>query len=388
MFATIRKHQTWLWAFIIAAVIVSFVIYFTPNADRQGGGGRASQYGTMDGRTISRNEYLEAYVEARLAFLLRYGVWPDSSEARRSGANMERETRTRLVVLDRLRQLNVKPGEAAVAQWIVDNFGGKDPESAKPKYEQFLVTLRKQHGVNSDAVHRFIEHEIGASHLADVAGIPGLLVTPRSAAALYRQQNEKIEAEAVVFSVSNHLAQVTLDAAALSQHYSNRLSQYRTPERVRLDYVRFPMSNHLAQAEQSMAQRTNLAAEIERIYLNSSPGSYRDTNGQALPPDAIRAKIREQYRDREALVQAHREAARFATNFETMASLTPDTLAQVAKEKSLAVATTEPFSESDGPAGLKVRDTFTSMAFKLTPENPVALSPIRGEDAVYVISLW
>lgn len=387
MFATIRKHQTWLWAFIIAAVIVSFVIYFTPNADRQGGSGRASQFGTMDGRPINRKEYLEAYVEARLAFLLRYGVWPDSSEARRSGVNMERETRTRLVVIDRLQKLNVKPGEAAVAQWIVDNFGGKDPESAKPKYEQFLVMLRKQHGVNGDAVHRFIEHEIGAGHLADVTGIPGLLVTPRSAATLYRQQNEKIEAEAVVFSASNHLAQVTLDATALSQYYSNRLSQYRTPERVQVDYVKFPMSNYLAQAEQSMAQRTNLAAEIEQIYLSSNPSSYRDTNGQALPPDAIRARIREQYRDREALVQAHREAARFATNLEAMPALTPDTLAQLAKEKSLAIATTEPFSESEGPAGLKVRDTFTSLAFKLTAENPVALSPIRGEDAVYQISL-
>jgi hypothetical protein len=387
MFATIRKHQTWLWGFIIAAVIVSFVIYFTPSAARDRSQGGRSQFGTMHGRPITRQQYLDAYNDVRLTYFLRSGTWPDSGDARRMGFDTGRETQNRLVLIDQLEALNIHVSEASIAQWILDNFGGNQPATAKVKYDNFINELRLRHGVSEATLQGFIRRDIGINHLAQVAGLPGKLVTPRSAAEVYRQENEKIEAEAVVFPVSNYLATVQLDPAALGQFYTNRQSVYRIPERVQLYYLRFDRTNYLAQAEAALARRTNLAAEIDRAYLSSNPSAFTGTNGQPLPPDAAKARIREQERDRQALAEAHKEAARFATNFEVLTNLTVDTFVTVATNKGLATAVTEPFSEMESPRGLRVPRQLGSLAFKLTPAEPIALSPIRGEEGVFLFAL-
>lgn len=387
MFATIRKHQTWLWGFIIAAVIVSFVIYFTPTAGQGRGGGGRSQFGTLNGRPISRQQYLEAYNDVRLSYFLRFGSWPDDADARQMGFNVGRETQNRLVLIDQLDALNIQVGEAAVAQWILDNFGGEQPATAKAKYDNFVAELRQRYGIAEDTLQGFIRRDIGVNHLGKLAGLPGKLVTPRSAAELYRQDNEKIQAEAVVFPASNYLASVQLDPAAIGQFYSNRQSLYRTPEQVQVHYLRFELTNYLAQAEAALTRRTNLAAEIDRVYLSSNPNAFMDTNGQVMPAEAAKARIRQQLQHNQALAEAHKEAARFATSFEGMTNLSADALVSLAAQRGMTGAVTEPFPEMQPPRALKVRDNFAAMAFKLTPEEPVALSPIRGEDAVYLIAM-
>ena len=53
MFGTIRKHQTWLWGIIIVGTVVSFVIYFSPNARFGMSGGRRNSIGSVDGQSIT-----------------------------------------------------------------------------------------------------------------------------------------------------------------------------------------------------------------------------------------------------------------------------------------------------------------------------------------------
>src|SRR5207244_8040697 len=66
---------------------------------------------------------------------------------------------------------------------------------------------------------------------------------------------------------------------------------------------------------------------------------------------------------------------------------------QSANLDKLAAATgypsgiTEPFTQRDGPKDLKALDTFTQVAFALTPEQPMPSDPLPGEDGVYVITL-
>ena len=76
MFGTIRKHQRWLWALIIAAVIVSFVAFFSPN--QRMGREAPSVVGTIDGRPLSDTEVREQLRLANLSGFLRFGVNYDS----------------------------------------------------------------------------------------------------------------------------------------------------------------------------------------------------------------------------------------------------------------------------------------------------------------------
>lgn len=386
MIGTIRKHQTWLWAFLITAVIISFVIYFTPSVGRDYGDGRRETFGMMKGRPITRPQYVEAWTEAQLNFFMTYMTWPEQAELKKFRFSMEREVRNRLVLLEKMRELNIQVDEGAMAEWIVEHFSdGKTPGSAKAIFQGFVERELPRHRISGEQFQRFIEHQIAVEHLVAVASLPGKLVTPREAAGLYRQENEKVEAEAVVFSATNFLSSVKLDPAAVAQFYTNRQSFYRIPERVSVSYVKFAASNYLVQADQALAKITNLAAVIEQRYVSSGPNFFTDTNGQVLPPEAARARIKQNLRDQQALFAAHRAAALFATELEEIKPVKAENLKNLAAAKGLVCADLEPFDE-DGPRGLKGAALIGQQAFKLTPERPIS-PPTKAEDGMYLIAL-
>src|SRR5437773_960307 len=166
MLGHIRRHQKWLWVLIAGATIISFVIFLDPTTGRRGGGrsifgGRTGDYGSINGRAISPEE-----------------------------------------------------------------FG------------------------------QIVRHEAGIEHLFALGGLSGGLVAPREAEALYRQENEQLATEVVLFPASNYLAGVEVTPAALGQFYTNNMAQYRVPERVQVGYVKFEITNFLAEADQLLAQET------------------------------------------------------------------------------------------------------------------------------------
>ena len=386
MIGTLRKHQTWLWSVIIAAVIVSFVIYFTPSISRDRGGVSRGQFGSMHGRALTRKQFVEAYTESQLSQFLRTGTWPDAGDARRTGVDLDRMARERIVLIDRLEALGVEVGDASVAAWIEQNFAHPDqPGSARLMYEALVKQLDRYNVTEGDLV-RYIRHEIGISHLVAVAGVAGELVTPREAEMHYRRQNERLEAEAVVFSSSNYLASVNLDPEAVAQFYTNRLAAYRIPEKVQVQFVRFDFTNFLSQAEAALSRRTNLTAELDALYAQAGANRFLDTNGQVLPPDAAKARIRDELLQNESRMAARRAAAVFGTELENIKPVQADNLATLAAQKELPVTTLAPFSEMEGPRELNVRPTFARTAFALTPQEPIS-PPVVGEDAVYLLAL-
>ena len=72
MIGTLRKHSQWLWAIIIVVVIISFVVFFSPDA-RLGRGAGEADYGTLYGEPVKRDALLQAYADARLGYFLSTG---------------------------------------------------------------------------------------------------------------------------------------------------------------------------------------------------------------------------------------------------------------------------------------------------------------------------
>ena len=100
MFGTIRKHQKWLWAVLVAVMSVSLVALFTSDFFASGAGGaRRGQpdLGSINGQPIDQAEYLEAWKEVRIATYLHTGKWPGNDES--SSRRMENETISRVFVL-------------------------------------------------------------------------------------------------------------------------------------------------------------------------------------------------------------------------------------------------------------------------------------------------
>ena len=381
MFATIRRHQKWLWAAIIAVVIPSFVVFFTPDAGLGGGGGQGS-FGTLNGRTITRKEYAAAYYETMVFYRFSYGNWPEGKEPDQVGFDLDREARSRLVLLDLLARENIQVSDEATASWIRNAFADRRQAGGfQERYLRFLGEARAKN-ISEANVEGFAKHQVGIQQLAAVVGSNGRMVTPREAEALYRREHEEFETDAVLFSATNFLAGVTLDPQVISQFYSNRLASYRIPERVQVKYIRFDFTNYLAEAEKEMAKQTNLAQNIDAVYAQQGATYYTDTNGSVLPEDQAKAKIKEQFHQMLLLGAARRQASTFAT--ELFKTNSVDNLEKLAGDK-YRVQITEPFSEFEGPRNLKAMNNFTRRAFALTEEEPFA-EPIDGEDAVYVIA--
>jgi hypothetical protein len=374
MFATIRRHQKWLWAGIIAVIIPSFVIFFTPDATL-GRGGSAS-FGTINGRAISQREFATAYYETLIHYRLFKGAWPES----RDSEDTDRDARNRVAILDLLKREKIFVNDEAAAKWIATTF----THQGAFRQETYLGFLReaREKGVSEHTLETFAAHQVGIQQLLAVYGSNGKLVTPREADSLFRREHEEYEAQVVLFSASNYLAGVTVDPQGVGQFFTNRLSYYMIPERVQVKYIRFDLASHQAEADKEIAKQTNLSQTIDAIYTQQGTNYYTDTNGVVLSEGKAKAKIKEQIHQHFLYQLASKEASAFAAElFKETNSAAIDKLAG-AKYK---VEITEPFNKNDGPRNLKVYNKFTLAAFRLSEEDLFA-EPLDGEDGVYVIA--
>ncbi len=388
MFGTIRRHQKWLWIAISTVTIVSFVAFFSPQQSRQSGWTSLQDtVGTLDGRPVSRDEYLDAYRESQLRYLFSYGEWPGNDALSRQSGLLERETRNRLFLIEKINQMGVRVGESSIAQWIADAFRDRENQSfRRDSYEQFVKSALPTHNLTEADFQRFVRHEVGIQHLVSLAGTAGKLVPPQEAERLLRREKEEADAAVVFISSSNFLSQVVVEPAAVATYYTNRQADYRIPDRVQVSYVKFASSNYFADAEQELAKNTNLNQYVEAVFKDRGTNAFTDATGAPLPPDAAKQKIREEIRDSLALEAARTNAVAFANALFEVGNKT-NALENLAAAKGLVSHVTAPFSQFQPPPDLDVSPRFSQIAAKLTPEEPFAEEVIEGPNAVYIIAL-
>lgn len=388
MFANIRRHQKWLWILISGAVIISFVWYFNPNNRQSGSFQRERNVGSMNGRPITQGEYRDARAEAELQYFFNYGSWYGTDEfSRQNEGVLDRDTRTRLLLKEKAREYNIHVTPEEIAKWISTNFG-RERAFTEADYNHVIKDILAPKGIRERDFENYVAGQIAIQHLVSVAGLPGRLVTPQEAETHYRQENEEASADAVFFDLTNYISKVKVDDAALGAFYTNRMSQYRIPDRIRIAYVEFPASNYFPQADQKIAGITNLAQRVDEMYQQRGAKFFTDTNDQVLPPEAAKQRIREELRTSTALVEAQRAATTFAEELLAMQGAKQiSNLESLASQKGIVSKITEPFDQFSSPRGMEVPERFGQVAFALTTAEPFIEEPIRGSDAVYVAGL-
>src|SRR6266568_8669482 len=116
MIGTIRKHSTWLWMIIITAIILSFVVWGTRSGSGNDSNRDSANFGSISGKAISRESFVNAQREVYLRYFLNSGgQWPDT-DARKSGFDVERETYFRLMLIGKAEEMDIHVGQEAVAQ--------------------------------------------------------------------------------------------------------------------------------------------------------------------------------------------------------------------------------------------------------------------------------
>jgi peptidyl-prolyl cis-trans isomerase D len=393
MFVTIRKHQKWLWMIVIVLVIIAFVVLMDPTYSVTGGriGGEGGSFGTINGRPIPREELLDTYSEVRLRYRLLTDQWPGDDQASRMWFDPDRLVHERLLLLEKLRQFDVQVDDAAVADWIATVFRDRDTGVfSLDTYRQFVRNVLPLGGLTEDDLKRFARHEVGIQHVLQLGSLSGNLVTPREADAQFRRDHELLSVELAAFSLTNHLAEVIVDREDLLRFFTNRLAQYRTPERVVVSYVRFDIDQFRDEADAQLAQRPELDAQLDARYQQVGPEFFRDSDGNVLPPEAAKDRMKEQERERLAVITARQQAMGFTEQLYELFQQEPeatDLLERLAAARGLRAGITDPFAAHETPIGLDVFRDFTQAAFSIRPELPMATEPIVGDGAVYVIAL-
>jgi hypothetical protein len=388
MIGTIRKHSSWLWWLIGGLTIISFVYFFNPSQRQNNGGGQngGGNYGSIYGHEISVATFEDAKREFFLSYWLQNGEWPDKNPSITT-LQIQQQTYSYLLINQKARDLGIYVNDDAVvtaandllrSPALMQLFHTSQPV---PPVE-FLRQVLAPEGFTAADFQRSIRTRLAVDQLMNVLGLPGALITPQEAGALYDRENQEVSAQAVFFSASNYLSKVTSTPAAIAQFYTNNMAAYREPDRIQVNYVTFQASNFLAQSKAEWA-KTNLEQNIEATYQKY--GSSAEFAAEKTP-EAIKAKIRELLIQQRALMDAGTQAKDFVTELYAMDPVKPENLAALAQKKNLTLATSAPFSENGGTEEFAAPPAVIKAAFQLNADSPYA-GPIPGTEAIYVIAL-
>lgn len=399
MFGTIRKHSTLLWVPIIALTSISMVWFFTADvslfsSDRTSEG----NYGTIGGRPITQEEYLNAFQEAKLVYRFQTGDWPSKDEA--SALRLENDAIYRVFLIQKLKEMDIRVSEKAAALMEL-------AQLREMPYAQFEKEFLQPNELNIADYKRYVRHQSAIQQqLFSTASVPGRLATATEAEALWRKENQQMAAQLAVFWTSNYLDKVTVTNGAVSNFYALQMGRYRLLDRLTLSYVEFSASNYFAEADSKLAQLTNLNEIVSDYYFRGRMNTnlWTDTNGAPLPEASAKEKIKEEIRSNEALAAARRAAAAFGTQLMNQPDANKvSNLESLARTNNLTVKFTKPFDnlkggleefdDEPGPAPRgddsppeSLRDVIRQKAFALTDDRPILFSPIVGKHAVFLLA--
>jgi SurA N-terminal domain/PPIC-type PPIASE domain len=384
MFRFFRKHS-WILIVTLSLTIISFVVFMGNKGSGPGNSQGTSNYGTIYGQTVTGQMFDDARREFYISYWQQTGEWPDRNPSF-THLQLEQEVYSYVLMQLKAKELGIHVGDDAAAteadqflrsSALMRMFGTTQPIPAATFVQQVLVPQN----LTAADFERFIRARAAINQLVDLLGLPGALLTPQEAAALYDREYQDVSAQAVFFSASNYLAHVSTAPEAVAQFYTNNMAAYREPDRVQINYVVFNASNYLAQSKAEWA-KTNLEDNINAAYDKYGATEFADEK----TPEAAKAKIRELLINRRALSDAAVHANDFVTTLYAMSPVKPENLAALAKQKNLSVSTSAPFGESAGPQDFNAPETLAKAAFQLNADSPYN-GPIAGSDAVYVIAL-
>ncbi len=340
MFGTLRKHSQPLWIAIIILVVISFVIFFTPNYDPfQAGGGAPSA--NAEAVEHARSQLLLEQVldqrqrQVMVQMLARAGRMQEAlqmaggdiqqalglmqsppvletASARRMAGNsrfidlngdnyndinsLEHNARIRLRKLTIADGLGIVISDSAVnleRNFMVQNLNGV--QEYNPDHYDALLTQLATGGfitegrTGREQLDQYIRDRLTLQQLTEIMSRSAGFWPDTDMAEELAQNNREYAVQAAFVSLTNHTVSATnhadiTKAEGFTNHFNQVANRYQVPVRRTIAYVKLTLADFEADARKAEKFDEEVQKRIE--LHNTTTNKFTDLNGTALPVNA------------------------------------------------------------------------------------------------------
>ena len=302
MFGTIRKHSQALWIPIIIVIVISFVIYFTPGYDPFEDRG-ATQSETDASLSFARQQVL---LERALNMSQQYGGYlppqitaqaiasqfPDQ-DLNRDGetdvSGLDYQAHLRLLRLNKADSLGIITSDNMIKARLEQMFTNpNDKKFSTQNYNNFLNQYRGggflPGGDAGEAqFQELIREQITFQHMDELMTRSVGFFSDQATADQQADENKKYTTQAVFFTTSNRVSEVTNFTTIATNYYQKVSDQYFVQPKRKVAYVLFPVGPYLADAEKQINFEQLISARLKRHHdSNKTDDHLKDANGTKL----------------------------------------------------------------------------------------------------------
>ncbi|GEM_PF-839153 len=379
------RHGRIIFAVFTGAIIVSFVLYFSPGFSFFGllGNGRGESGSIVVlGKKVSEREISETVdAQSIMISLFKPGYNIHNSTDRDKAY---KEAPFRIMLLRAAKERNIYPSDQEVADFLrsrpIFQKAGKFDTAT---FDSFVTQFMSPYRYTKQDLDRAVRNEMSIDKLIEEIG-SGVIVTPDEVRQAFNFRFEKRKVKVLRFKGDDYLAGIQADDKSVETFFTANKDKYSIPPKFKIRLVRF---NYVSYAD-------NLQISEEKIkkYYEANKSTIKDKD-EILPLEKVSDRIKKTIAEDEARVLAMKDAQIFSSesynaiadqkNFKAMVE---EFIAFTDKKgfKSYEIGY---FSLEDPVIKNVGREPELALAVsQLFPDQPVS-DPVQGNNACFVACL-
>lgn len=377
------RHGRKTFAVFTGAIIISFVLYFSPGFNFldmiRGAGSSGSGVPVILGKKVGEQEIAANVDSFSIIMSLTSPGFNINNSYMRNDADMI--ALERIMMLRAAKERNILIGDSEVADYLraIPGFQ-KDGKFDTATFEQFVKLYLTPFRYSKQDLDRAVREQLAIERLYSEIGA-GVLTTPEEVRQAFNTRFEKFKVKDLKFRAEAYAGNVNADDKTVETFFNANAEKYRIPPKFKAKFVRFIYSGY----EKSVS----VTDEKIKQYYEANKDKFKEKE-EVLPLDKVSDKIKKTLSTDEAKILAIKDAQAFAVDaYQATVDLKTqkaviDGFAAIAEKKNIKVNETDFFSTEDVIVKNLGREPEFAMAVsQLFADQPVS-DAIQGNIACFV----
>lgn len=362
MLSLMRKHaQSWIIKAALFVIAIVFVFWGVGSFRSE----RATRLAKVNGKTISVNQFQEAFRQAADRYRDLYGQALDDKILYSKEFKMQ--ILEGLIEKELLREKAVALGLSPTPEELSRSiqkmpFFQENGRFSPLKYRRVLQMNRMTPEAFEAEQAVLLEQERLASFLKGF-----VKVDPEEVRRYYAFLNDELNVQYVLFSKDAYKQRISLTPEQVKAYYQKHSDRYRTPLQVRVLYWQV--------GPKEFASQVTVTEQEIRSHYQQNPSRYQDPKtGQPAPLEKVRETIRAALIEDKAMEMARQKAEEVYDQI-----LTQGNLRAFARGSGLPVKETDWLTSGERRSGLEGAPEFVQKAFSLKKGEMTSVLDLGGE---------